>query len=148
MVQIAHLYMITGKIIVLPLQTSVAKWISVFNTPSRFFITFLPSKEQVCFNFVVAVKVHSDFGAQENKNCHCFHISLIYMPWSGVTGCIECWIFYLWIVFWMLRFKPIFASPLLIKRLFSSLLSAIRVVSSSYLWMLIPSSLDSSLGFM
>ena len=79
MVLISHLYMITGKIIVLPLQTSVAKWISVFNTPSRFFITFLPSKEQVCFNFVVAVKVHSDFGAQENKNCHCFHISLIYM---------------------------------------------------------------------
>ena len=36
------------------------------------------------------------------------------------------------------EFKLVFSSPLLIKRLFSfSLLSAIRVVSSSYLWMLI-----------
>ena len=37
-----------------------------------------------------------------------------------------------------IEFKLVFSSPLLIKRLFSfSLLSAIRVVSSSYLWMLI-----------
>ena len=36
------------------------------------------------------------------------------------------------------EFKLVFSSPLLIKRLFiSSLLSAIREVSSSYLWMLI-----------
>ena len=36
------------------------------------------------------------------------------------------------------EFKLVFSSPLLIERLFSSfLLSAIRVVSSSYLWMLI-----------
>ena len=26
------------------------------------------------FNFVAAVTVHSDFGAQENKICHCFHL--------------------------------------------------------------------------
>ena len=25
-----------------------------------------------CFNFVAAVTVFSDFGAQENKFCHCF----------------------------------------------------------------------------
>ena len=25
------------------------------------------------FNFMAAVTVHSDFGAQENKVCHCFH---------------------------------------------------------------------------
>ena len=37
-----------------------------------------------------------------------------------------------------IEFKLVFSSPLLITRLFSfSLLSAIRVVSSSYLWMLI-----------
>ena len=23
----------------------------------------------------------SDFGAQQNKICHCFHVSLIYLPW-------------------------------------------------------------------
>ena len=25
------------------------------------------------FNFVAVVTIHSDFGAQENKVCHCFH---------------------------------------------------------------------------
>ena len=36
------------------------------------------------------------------------------------------------------EFKPVFASPLLMKRLFSSfLLSALRAGSSSYLWMLL-----------
>ena len=74
----------------------------------RFFIPFLPSKEQVSFNFVAGVKVHSDFGAQENKICHCFHVSLIYMPWSGGTGCHEYWLFFLWIVVWMSSFKPAF----------------------------------------
>ena len=74
----------------------------------RFFIPFLPSKEQVSFNFVAGVKVHSDFGAQENKICHCFHFSLIYMPWSGGTGCHEYWLFFLWIVVWMSSFKPAF----------------------------------------
>ena len=32
-----------------------------------------PSKEQVSFNFMAAVTICSDFGAQENKICHCFH---------------------------------------------------------------------------
>ena len=31
------------------------------------------SKEQASFNFMVAVTICSDFGAQENKVCHCFH---------------------------------------------------------------------------
>ena len=35
------------------------------------------------------------------------------------------------------EFKLVFSSPLLIERLFSTLLSIIRVVLSSYLWMLI-----------
>ena len=29
----------------------------------------------------------SDFGAQENKVCHCFHCFPIYLPWSDKTGC-------------------------------------------------------------
>ena len=27
------------------------------------------------FNFMAAVTMHSDFGAQENKVCHCFYFS-------------------------------------------------------------------------
>ena len=26
--------------------------------------------------------IHSDFGTQENKICHCFHLIPIYLPWS------------------------------------------------------------------
>ena len=36
------------------------------------------SKEQVVlsiFNFKVTVTIHSDFGVQEKKICHCFHIT-------------------------------------------------------------------------
>ena len=46
-----------------------------------------PSKEQASFNFVVAVTIHSDFGAQENEICHCFHFFLIYLPWNDGTWC-------------------------------------------------------------
>ena len=39
-------------------------------------------KEQVSFNFMASVNVHSDLGAQESKICHCFHFSPFYLPWS------------------------------------------------------------------
>ena len=32
-------------------------------------------------------EAHSDFGAQENKVCHCFYCFLIYSLWSDRTGC-------------------------------------------------------------
>ena len=32
------------------------------------------------------VTISSDFGAQENKICHCFHFSPIYLPWSHHCG--------------------------------------------------------------
>ena len=46
----------------------------LFNSLSRFVVAF-SSKWQVSFNFMAAVTVCSDFGAQENKNCYCFHFS-------------------------------------------------------------------------
>ena len=45
------------------------------------------SKELVSFNFIAAVTVRSDSGAQENKVCHCFHCFPIYFPWSNGTKC-------------------------------------------------------------
>ena len=77
--------------------------------------------------------MYSDFGAQENKVCHCFHCFHIYLPWSDGTGWHH-------LCFRMLSFKPAFSlsSFTLIKRLFSSsLLPAITVVSSAYLRLLI-----------
>ena len=79
MVQLSRPYMTTGKIIVSTIQTFALKVMSLlFNTLSRFVIVFLP--KQVSFNFVAAVTNHSDFGAQENKVCHCLHFFPIYLP--------------------------------------------------------------------
>ena len=51
----------------------LAKWcLCFFNMLSRFLIAFLPRSKRL--NFMAAVIVHSDFGAQENKTCHCFHV--------------------------------------------------------------------------
>ena len=75
MVQLSHLYVITGKIIALTIGTFVSKVMSLlFNMMSRFV------KEQASFNFMAAVTIHSYFGAQESKVCHCFHYFPIYLP--------------------------------------------------------------------
>ena len=81
---------------------------------------------------MAAVTICSDFGAWE-KVCHCFHcFPSICHEMMGPDSMI--------LVFWMLSFKPAFplSSFTFIKRLLSSsLLSAIRVVSSAYLRLLV-----------
>ena len=128
-VQLSRPYMTIGKAKALTRWTYVGKVMSLlFNALSRFVIAFLPRIKPP--NFMAAVTIHSDFGAQENKVCHCFPI---YMPWSNGTRCHD-------LSFWMLSLKPAFSlsSFTFIKRLFSCfLLSAIRVVSSAYLRLLI-----------
>ena len=72
-------------------------------------------------------------GKQENKVYHSFHCFPIYLPWSDGTRCHD-------LQFLNVGFKPAFSlsSFTFIKRLFSSTsLSAIRVVSSAYLRLLI-----------
>ena len=86
MVQLSHACMTPGKTIVLAIQTFVSQIMSLlFNMLSRFVIAFLPRSK--CLNFVAAVTIFSDFGAQENKVCHCFHCFYIYLPWSDGTRC-------------------------------------------------------------
>ena len=82
---------------------------------------------------MAAITICSDFGAPQNKVWHCFYCFPIYFP--ELMG-PDAMIF----VFWMLSFKPTFSlsSFTFIKRLFSSSsLSAIRVVLSAYLRLLI-----------
>ena len=82
---------------------------------------------------MAAVTICSDFGAQENKVGHCFHGFPIYLPWSDGTRCHD-------LSFLNIEFKPNFSlsSSTFIKRLFSSSsLSAIRLVSSAYLTLMI-----------
>ena len=123
MVQLSHPYMTTGKAIALTVRTFVSKVMSLlFTMLSRLVIAFLPKSNCLLF-FVAAVTICSDFGAQENKVCHCFHYFPIYLQEvMGSDAMIS--------VFWMLSFKPAFwlSSFTLIKRLFCSFsLSAIRV---------------------
>ena len=82
------------------------------------------------FNFTVSVTISSDFWVPQNKVSlfpfipHLFHEMM--RP--------DAMIF----VFWMLRFKPTFSLYFtFIKRLYSSSLSATRVMSSAYLRLLI-----------
>ena len=66
MIQLLHPYMTTRKTTALTMGTFVGKVISLlFNTLYRFAIAFL-LKQQVSFNFMAEVTVHSDFGAKEN----------------------------------------------------------------------------------
>ena len=99
---------------------------------------------------MAAVTIHSDFGAQENKICHCLHFSP--SIWHEVIG-LDAMMF----VFSMLSFKTAFSlsSFTFIKRLLnSSSLSALRLVSPTYLRLLvflpailIPAYASSSLAF-
>ena len=85
-IQLSHPYMTTGKAIALTRWNFVGKAMSLlFNMLSRLVIGF--SKEQASFNFMAAITILSDFGAQESKICHCFHSIPIYFPWSDGTRC-------------------------------------------------------------
>ena len=64
MIQLSHSYMTTEKTIALTSWTFVSKVMSLlFNMLYRF--VSLSSKEQVSFNFMAAVIICRDFGAQE-----------------------------------------------------------------------------------
>ena len=86
MVHLSHPYMTTGKTIALTIQTFVGKVMSLlFNTLFRFVLSFFPRNKSL--NFMAAVTIHSDSGAQENKICHCCLFFPIYLPWSDGTRC-------------------------------------------------------------
>ena len=80
MVQLSHPYMTTRKTIALTTWTFVGKVMSLFFQYIVYVCHSFPSKEQVPFNFMAAVTICSDFGAQENKICHCFHFFPFYLP--------------------------------------------------------------------
>ena len=72
MVQLSHQYMTTGKTIALTRWTFVTKMMSCFLIRCLG-LSYLFFQGENVFNFMAAVTVHSDFGAQENKVFHCFH---------------------------------------------------------------------------
>ena len=131
MVQLLHLYMTTGKTIALTIWTFVSKVMCLCfsNMLSRFIMGSVPGSKYL--NFMATVTVSNHFGAQEDKTCHCFCFSpSICHEVMGADAMI--------LVF--LSFKSAFScsSFTFFKRLFSSSsLSALRVISSAYLGLLI-----------
>ena len=124
-------YMTTGKNITFTIWTFVGKVMSLlFNILYRFVIAFLPRSKRL-FIHGCSHSLQWFLEPKKKKICHCFKFFPIYLPWSDGTGCHDLW---------MLSFKPAFSlcSFTFIKRLFSfSSLSAIRMVSSVYLRLLI-----------
>ena len=97
-VQLSHPYMTTGKTTALTRWTLVGKIMSLrFNMLSRLVITFLPRSKCLLINFMAAVTICSDFGAQKNKVLTLFplfpHLFPMkwwdQMPWSDSVSLIQ-----------------------------------------------------------
>ena len=103
----------------------------LFNMLSRLLIPFLPRSKHLLNSWLKSPStVILEF--KKIKVSHRFHCFPIHLPWRDGMGCQ-------FLVFRKLSFKPTFSLCFtFIKRLFSSSsLSAIRVVSSAYLRLLI-----------
>ena len=132
MVQLSHPFMTTGKTISLTRWTFVGKVMSLlFNMLSRLVITFLPRSKHLLISrlqspsavILEPPKIKSvTVSIVSPSICH---------EMIGPDTII--------LVFRMLSFKPTFSLSFFtfIKKLFSSSLSAIKVVSSAYLRLLI-----------
>ena len=131
MVQISHTCMTTGKTMALTIWTFANKVVSLlFTMPSRFVIAFLSRSKHLLISWLQS----SSTVILEPKKIKSVTVSTIPIHLHEMMG-LDVMI----LVFWMLSFKLAFHSPLSSSsRLFSSsLLSAIRVVSSMYLRLLI-----------
>ena len=132
-IQLSHPYMTTRKTIALTIQTFVGKVMSLhFNMLSRFVIAFLPRRKHLLIS-----RLQSPSAAILELN----KIKFVTASILSSSVCREVMGLGAMILgFWMLSFKPAFSlsSFTFIKRLFmSSLLSAIMVVSSMYLRLLV-----------
>ena len=150
MVQLSHPYMTTGKTIALTILAFVGKVMSLlFNMLSRFVIAFLPRSRCLLISWLQSLSTV----ILEPKKIKSFTVSIVSPSICHEVMGPDAMIF----VFWMLSFKPAFSfsSFTFIKRLYSSsLLSAVRVVSSAHqklltflLTILIPASASSSPAF-
>ena len=131
-VQLSHLYMPTGKTIALTRWTFIGKVISLlFNTLSRFVIAFLPRSKHLLIS-----RLQSPSAViLEPKKVKSVTISIVSPSLCHEVMEPDTMIF----IIWMLSFKPAFLLFFtFIKRVFSSSsLSAIRIMSSAYLRLLI-----------
>ena len=129
MIQLSHSYMTTGKTIDMTIQTFVGKVMSLLsNMLSRFVIALLPKSKHLLISWLQSPSPV----IKKPKKIKSVTVFTFYSPICHEVMGPDTLI----LVFQMLSFKPAFSvfSFNLIKRLFSSSsLSAIRVVSSTYL---------------
>ena len=132
-VQLSHPYMTTGKTIALTRWTFVSKVISLlFNMLSRLVIAFLPRSKHLLISWLQSPSAVT----LKPKKIKSVTVSIVSRVICHEVMEPDAII----LVFWMLSFKPAFSlsSFTFIKTLFSSsLLSAIWVVLSAYLGLLI-----------
>ena len=130
--QLSHPYMTTGRTTALTIQSFAGKVISLlFNMLSRLVITFLPRDKHLLISWLQSPSAV----ILEPKNIKSVTVSTVSPSICHEVMGPDAMI----LVFWMLSFKPTLSmsSFTFIKRLFSSSLSVIRVVSSAYLRLLI-----------
>ena len=150
MVQLSHPYITTGKTIALTIWNFVAKVMSLFfNMLSTSAIVFLPWSKFLLISWLQSPSAV----ILEPKTMKSATVSIVSPSICHEVMSLDA----MTLVFWMLSFKPpfSFSSFTFIKRIFSSfLISAIRVVSSAYLRLLIfllavliPACASSSLAF-
>ena len=132
-VHLSHPYMITRKTIALTRWTFDGKVMSLlFNMLSRFVIAFLPRSKCLLISWLQSLSAV----ILEPQKIKSITMSIVSPSICHEVMRPDAMIFN----FWMLSFKPTFSlsSLTFIKRLFSSsLLYAIRVVSSAYLRLLV-----------
>ena len=131
--QLSHPYMTTGKTIALTRRTFGSKVMSLFfNMLSRLVIAFLPRIKDLLISWLQSPSAV----ILEPKKIKSLTMSIVSPFVCHEEMDLDAMIF----VFWMLSFRPAFSLSCFtfIKRLFSSsLLYAVRVVSSAYLRLLI-----------
>ena len=104
MVQLSQPYVTTGKTMTLTIWTFVGSVMSLlFNTLSRFVIAFLTRSKSS--DFMAAVTIRSDLGAQVEEIWHYFPLFPFYLPCSNGAGCHD-------LSFLNISLKPLFHSPL------------------------------------
>ena len=132
-IQLSHPHMTTGKTVALTRWTFVGKVMSLLlNMLSRLLITFLPRSKCLLISWLQSPSAV----ILEPRKMKSTSVFTVYPSLGHEVMGLDAMIF----VFGMLSFKPTFSlsSFTFIKRLFSSYsLSAIRVVSSAYLRLLI-----------
>ena len=143
-VQFSHPHMTTGKTIALTRQTFIGKVMSLlFNMLSRLVVTFLPRSKHLLISWLQSPSAV----ILEPQKIKSDTVSTVFPPICHEVMGLDAMI----LVFWMLNSKPTFSlsSFTFIKRLFSSLLSAVRVgvICISEVIDISPSNLDPSLCF-